>query len=620
MKKHPFVYEKIKKIMKNILKSRKNLNYGIDVHHQCPRQNKYYAIPFTAANLPSDFSQFSDVDVCIAYTYLSYKYMKDVPDYIIEKFIKISLVEDENILWRFLGCEKINTMIPEEIIEYIKLINKKPSFEHEAIVFFMKHIFESGEYKYFEKAQNISFLDIFSSSNFTKRTGVTGTPFILPFEDVKNSVCCVSFQKGANGLILHNIMNNFTFHKINYSDKWDTDDTIKAILQRFHFLIDVGALYLKYKSVELANIFYGLTSKNIIYSDEEGKWFKYNGFSHYPHNVAEITTDNDFIFFSQSRITGVDIKLHHAKGLVTIKPNTKFRDVAQGIYRLREIGKGQTVEFISYDVDVNKNDFISLLLANEEKERQKMQLFIGPQQLRAYSRSLKDIEKVSYETIINSDEKDVRDIVIEEFENDPNEKIKNMVRFYKNKINKEYIMEVESSNENEKNSEKISIHNITPVDKDCNSSIAIVIDENKIKYFNSDMMFNDSLYFELEDYNMSALDSICTPSNDSLRIIKESVSRKNCAASTSLYIFEHDGKKYIFSTAEMIQACAVDDKIKMTCVEKSNDDLLKFYFLSPSQKQLTKIKSTDYVKKLIEVGKNMSYSAAKNYLNVQLDN
>ena len=66
---------------------------------------------------------------------------------------------------------------------------------------------------------------------------------------------------------------------------------------------------------------------------------------------------NRFYYYDQSHITGIDMKIYqYAKGLITLSPLNRFRDIAQGIFRMRNINKGQYVDFI---ITNNTNKILS---------------------------------------------------------------------------------------------------------------------------------------------------------------------------------------------------------------------------------------------------------------------
>lgn len=58
-----------------------------------------------------------------------------------------------------------------------------------------------------------------------------------------------------------------------------------------------------------------------------------------PYKEGSIVLDKIFIYFDQRHITGTDIKHYSsAKALVSCFPYSKYRDIARGIYRMRNRG------------------------------------------------------------------------------------------------------------------------------------------------------------------------------------------------------------------------------------------------------------------------------------------
>ena len=60
-----------------------------------------------------------------------------------------------------------------------------------------------------------------------------------------------------------------------------------------------------------------------------------------------ISVEERFVFYDQVHTTGMDIKqAASARAALTLGKDMSFRDYAQGAYRMRGIGKGQTVELL----------------------------------------------------------------------------------------------------------------------------------------------------------------------------------------------------------------------------------------------------------------------------------
>ena len=66
-----------------------------------------------------------------------------------------------------------------------------------------------------------------------------------------------------------------------------------------------------------------------------------------PLAQAGVPVHRRFTFYDQVHTTGMDIKqAASARAALTLGKDMSFRDYAQGAYRMRGIGKGQTVELL----------------------------------------------------------------------------------------------------------------------------------------------------------------------------------------------------------------------------------------------------------------------------------
>lgn len=439
----------LKEIIPIIFSKTYNFEYGI-ASKLSPEenQNRYYAVPFLSVDTPSKTSNFSDIDICISYTFLSYYYYsmaQDLPDYIVDYFFKA--IKNVNLIKRN---------------EFRKSFNKKFNFgDFELFAFFIEKVIDK-EYNYFEVAQNISFCDVFCDRSFKHKVGITGTPFILPFKDVngsKNSACCINLQKGANG----NIVNNITKMKIikcdNVINIVHGSDFVNQ-MKKHHFFIDVGAFFIDYEPKQVAQKLFNVLDRRIIYITDEGPR------THAGEKFVGETKDSDFVFFDQSRITGVDMQLYSTGvGLISVTSRTRFRDLAQGMYRLRKIGMhgGQTANMITYDDAIIKGVPVDVFLNNELLNQQKMLHYYLIQHFRSMLRSKTSTD---YNVIINSDHMSKLEILKAEYKKNDKflDKIfKLIVNNSPSQTDQEHEQEKEQEKEQEQ--EKLVAHKINKFDK-----------------------------------------------------------------------------------------------------------------------------------------------------------
>ena len=67
-------------------------------------------------------------------------------------------------------------------------------------------------------------------------------------------------------------------------------------------------------------------------------------------NRSGVSKERRFCFYDQCHTTGMDIKHRlDACAVVTIGKDMNLRDLAQGAWRMRGLGKGQTLHFLVMD-------------------------------------------------------------------------------------------------------------------------------------------------------------------------------------------------------------------------------------------------------------------------------
>ena len=66
---------------------------------------------------------------------------------------------------------------------------------------------------------------------------------------------------------------------------------------------------------------------------------------------AGIPNHRRFSFYDQIHTTGMDIhQCIDVRAVITLGKDMTFRDYAQGAFRMRGIGQGQTLEIVSYTI------------------------------------------------------------------------------------------------------------------------------------------------------------------------------------------------------------------------------------------------------------------------------
>jgi hypothetical protein len=193
--------------------------------------------------------------------------------------------------------------------------------------------------------------DLGSRILFENRIGFSGTPSdLLPLDLGR-----CGYEKGSDGKMLH-VLNDATVACIRHSaSDWSVPALLTSVAQakpQFHTLIDVGAIVtgLSNRAVAEFLLAHGLSwCEGVVFIDEhdEKMILVRSTMRAVVLSQCGISVNKRFAFYDQVHTTGIDIKhCLNARGAVTLGKDMVFRDLAQGAFRLRGIGEGQTIELL----------------------------------------------------------------------------------------------------------------------------------------------------------------------------------------------------------------------------------------------------------------------------------
>jgi hypothetical protein len=243
-----------------------------------------------------------------------------------------------------------------------------------------------NEIKYSKHQLNICGIDLMMSQYTPYKVGFTGTPSAYTIYDVQNKKFNsdnvlltdlyeddIDKSRSVTGMNIHKMKKydyltianiimrcnvDFTFNDEpidilinNVINKYKSTDKIRAI-------IDIDGVIIGLNHIEIFNKIKSEINSitKLVYWDDKNNMSCYNGtnstiFNENPYD------ETIFYYFDQQHTTGIDIKLPETCiGLAFVNGNTRFRNVSQGIYRLRKINSTQKIIFIGTK---NYNDFIT---------------------------------------------------------------------------------------------------------------------------------------------------------------------------------------------------------------------------------------------------------------------
>ena len=357
------------------------------------------AVPFAGKDVPSRNSEFAHPEVLIGLTILAYRYeglrrsdlstivrhlkekvsaekgpMWERPTAVLfkrwvngvkqrtaEELKDIELREpDEHTFHRVLelrrvACEKLEKRPLDKIHldenSQVTLLHTVLSGSPDVIVHYLRaHVFPRVMQHQSFKLQ-ASGVDLGSDMLFGTRLGFSGTPSnLLPME-----LRPCHFEPGSEAQIVRTSTDP-TVMKVREIRHWTVESIINEVRTGgYNALIDTGALITGYTNQEVCESVLsngGLPHVDVavfLNARDEKMVIERDG-TIYPLSRCGVSLKKRFTFYDQVHTTGMDIKQAlDATAACTLGKDMTLRDHAQGVYRMRGLGRGQTIVVLVVD-------------------------------------------------------------------------------------------------------------------------------------------------------------------------------------------------------------------------------------------------------------------------------
>lgn len=343
--------EEISSLLKVTLGRVLDEDYGVG-------KRECFAIPFSAANTPTEGSQFASPHVTANYTlqtiakkgisldllkmYIA-KLQKKAQDEIKDSFDTKSTIDTE--AWKVFKKIRGKLDLPlynlndEQISLITEEVNKDLKLCLEIAVEF---IFPQMEI-YTEKFTSTT---LTLTSFFENLIGVTGT---LWNKDSMHRKLVTCTREGTDTATILKLFEN-SYHSLSIIPK-ESLETLADLEVDFDMVADGGGYFKAGKNLDNILTLHKMFGKPVIFYDNDGKIQIFDGINLIPY-IEFPDKESCITFLDQARNTGANIPQHEkAIGLVTIGKNMPLRDLLQSCCRLRGLQKGQKVHFlISEDV------------------------------------------------------------------------------------------------------------------------------------------------------------------------------------------------------------------------------------------------------------------------------
>ncbi|CAI5741646.1 unnamed protein product [Hyaloperonospora brassicae] len=361
-------------VLEHCLEKRYRVDFGLP--HPGTRRKKI-AIPFRAADVPSERSEFSHPDVCIVLTLLGYYHAgltKEEVRCTFQKLLRLDISEQEHQYDRWFASVEpgLNSNDREALhdVRHVSLADSR-QFETlcrvyqycmEAINFYLNTcVFPNDTQQYPQRLSRTAW-NLAAGGNTIGFSGTNDNHRLLPLSVAQHEPNEPSLR-GTNGKMIDKIMQvTHSYEVIVPSPNrgpipWQSV-LLFAMDKNAQCLIDTGALLAGVENSEAAKflldqldfVFAGVT-----YFDsrkEHNCWMIAEKTRQVvmPLEQAPMLEKETFVIFDEARSRGSDRKLrHNAAAVLTLGPKLAKDKLMQGAGRMRQLGCDQTLWIASFD-------------------------------------------------------------------------------------------------------------------------------------------------------------------------------------------------------------------------------------------------------------------------------
>ncbi|CAH0002510.1 unnamed protein product [Clonostachys byssicola] len=348
-------------------KKRWRVNYGLDATRE---PNTRLAVPYRAKDNPSPRSEFSQPDVVISLTSISYYYGGLTDEELFLCFghlLKSDQADAEYQIW----VQSIE-MLPEAFrqLEGVNITDRQlcinllfPFLRYSkgVIDYFLSKIVFTKEMKEFPHKLSASGWDLGRIKKLPA-TGFSGTndsQHVLPLT-VKQ--LDLPGQKHTNALVLDNLLrpeNSVTLLSTqnSHSAVWSAMQLLELTVKmnpEIRVILDVGAQIIDLSNIDVAKAWLKLVQDEqniqaVVFCDEEDELSVLDR----QGNIERLQTspfakhlDTCLVFLDEAHTRGIDLRLpQNYRAAVTLGANLVKDRLVQACMRMRKLGQGQSVEF-----------------------------------------------------------------------------------------------------------------------------------------------------------------------------------------------------------------------------------------------------------------------------------
>ena len=374
-------------------------------------KSNFIAVPYSANNTPINESEFTDFELAITLTILSYMNNGLRPEDLFIVFRKFQKILAKDINFKMFLPDfitnimindiiKISTFRDEEFLEWCNLKINVYAKNKNLIIYYLNEIILRKYFTISNEQYNISMVDLLDCNICKKKILFSGTVNFYLLSDISKNVIqnytdfktnYPQFDQSLLSEIIPDVKSKGSIYSAIYGittkltkivQYEGSNDYLKMEnnfidfilnvdnLNIFDAIIDAAGLIINKTSTFVINLIYqqiksNKINKTLLFVNEfDDKMIYYS-----PDNIQKYNNElfeNLLIYYDHKHTIGIDFKQPaKMQGIVTVSKSNTLTQISQAIFRLRNINMGHSIDFYSDNRIFNMDEItIDTLLTN----------------------------------------------------------------------------------------------------------------------------------------------------------------------------------------------------------------------------------------------------------------
>jgi hypothetical protein len=393
--------QKLKKDLQELYKLKWNRHFGWS-----NESSSSTIIPYLYVGVPLEGSQFTDVDICLLLTCITYFINgireKDV-QYLKKKWDFMKEIENE----------KLDTDLLYQVVLHYKMLDTDYSvlnwIKPDLIELYLIQEVLPENMVMINSQWNISFIDMITDSVTPHMVGFSGTVQVKD-ADLLEKIVFSNINEDTTAYKIMNLALSKNIPKFIDNNIQDIVSYIQGVGIRSNAhcaIIDAGSWF-REKTIEeyISDIITHDQNIIVVYLDGNDKSWKQTIKEKTPY-TKPYPNEKYLYFYDQRHTVGTDIVLpSKIEGVVTISNTTTFTEVVQGAFRLRSLTSGHQVQML-LNTEVYKEKKITTLTQtvaflkdNDESRKKGWEYALSRQSIRTRHRLISKHKASTYNMTI----------------------------------------------------------------------------------------------------------------------------------------------------------------------------------------------------------------------------